>query len=124
MGMSDSEEFATSNKPRPINLTQVAEGMTWTDACESLRACSLSKTGSLCIQPLDESGNGQLNDGASDTIYFVIAGYGVLQCGSKELECTVGDVLFIPRGHPHRFERLDGAIRIWRINLEDADKGP
>jgi mannose-6-phosphate isomerase-like protein (cupin superfamily) len=131
MGMSDGEGFATSNKPSPssephgpINLTQVAEGMSWTDARESLRVCSSSQTDSLCIQPLDES-DGQLNDGVSDAIYIVIAGYGVLQCGSKEIEYTAGDVLFIPRGHPHRFGRMDGALRIWRISLaEDADKGP
>ncbi|MGI4959519.1 MAG: hypothetical protein ACRYGI_18215 [Janthinobacterium lividum] len=33
------------------------------------------------------------------------------------MDCTKDDVLFVPRGHPHYFERLDGNIRLWRISL-------
>jgi hypothetical protein len=39
------------------------------------------------------------------------------------MECTAGDVLFVPRGHEHRFERLDGEIRIWRISLKATAAG-
>ena len=43
----------------------------------------------------------------------IISGYGVLRCRDTAMECTAGDVLFVPRGHEHWFERLDGEIRIW-----------
>jgi mannose-6-phosphate isomerase-like protein (cupin superfamily) len=39
-----------------------------------------------------------------------------LRCEDAEIECTAGDVVFVPKGCPHRFDRLDGAIRIWRIS--------
>ncbi len=42
----------------------------------------------------------------------IISGYGVLRCRDTAMECTAGDVLFVPRGHEHWFERLDGEIRI------------
>jgi hypothetical protein len=33
---------------------------------------------------------------------------------------AVGDVLFVPRGFEHQFERLDGEISVWRISLMPA----
>jgi mannose-6-phosphate isomerase-like protein (cupin superfamily) len=60
--------------------------------------------------------NGQQNDGSREIVYVVIAGFGLLQYDDVGVECTGGDVLFVPRGCPHRFERLDGEIKIWRIS--------
>jgi mannose-6-phosphate isomerase-like protein (cupin superfamily) len=39
-------------------------------------------------------------------IYVIVSGNGVLRCGETALECTMGDLLFVPRGHPHGFEWL------------------
>jgi mannose-6-phosphate isomerase-like protein (cupin superfamily) len=50
-----------------------------------------------------------------------VSGYGLLRCGDMSLECTEGDVPFVPAGRPHWFERLDGEIRMWRISLAPAD---
>jgi mannose-6-phosphate isomerase-like protein (cupin superfamily) len=101
----------------PVNLTEAAAGMSWTEACETLRVCHRSQAACVSIQPLGDGEDGRPNDGAFDMIYVVVSGFGVLRCEQKEMECTAGDVLFIPRGHPHRFERMDGEIRIWRIEL-------
>jgi mannose-6-phosphate isomerase-like protein (cupin superfamily) len=101
----------------PINLTDFAAGMSWRDACASLHVCHKVQTAMVSIQPLDESKNGQSNDGASDTIYVIVTGYGVLRFEQKDIECTAGDVLFVPRGHPHRLERMNGQIQIWKIEL-------
>jgi mannose-6-phosphate isomerase-like protein (cupin superfamily) len=101
----------------PINLTEVADGMSWREACETLRIVSQPQTAGFRIQPLDEGENGRHNDSTVDTIYVVVSGYGVIRYDNSEMECTAGDVLFIPEGNPHRLERLDGAIRIWMIEL-------
>jgi mannose-6-phosphate isomerase-like protein (cupin superfamily) len=108
----------------PINLTEMASRMSWRDACETLRVCHRSETASIRIQPFDGAESGPPDDGSSDVIYVVVSGYGVLHLEGKEMECTAGDLLFIPRGHPHRFERTDGEIRIWRISLaqDSADR--
>jgi hypothetical protein len=61
-------------------------------------------------------GDGYKSDGIADTVYVIESGYGVLRWGETALECTAGDVLFVPGGQAHRFERLDGTIRVWRIS--------
>ena len=61
-------------------------------------------------------GGGHANDGLTDTVYVIASGYGALRWGDTALECTAGDVLFVPNGRPHCFERLHGEIRIWRIS--------
>jgi mannose-6-phosphate isomerase-like protein (cupin superfamily) len=58
-----------------------------------------------------------MNPGASETVYVIVSGYGVLHCNELAMDCTKDDVLYVPSGHPHHFERLDGEIRIWRISL-------
>jgi mannose-6-phosphate isomerase-like protein (cupin superfamily) len=108
----------------PVNLTEIAVGMSWSDARETLRIHRMAQSAGLIIQPLSDSENGQPDASASDTIYLIISGYGTLHCDNNEMDCTTGDVLFIPRGHPHQFERADGEIRIWRIQLiQDAADG-
>jgi mannose-6-phosphate isomerase-like protein (cupin superfamily) len=101
----------------PINLTEIASGMSWRQACETLRVCHRSGSASVAIQPLDRAESGPPDDGSSDVIYIIVSGYGILRLDGREMECTAGDLLFIPRGHPHRFERTDGDIRIWKISL-------
>ncbi|MCK1288612.1 cupin domain-containing protein [Bradyrhizobium sp. 44] len=108
----------------PVNLTEIASGMSWRQACETLRICHRPGTASIRIRPLDGPESGAPDDGSSDTIYVVVSGYGMLRLDSKKMECTAGDLLFIPRGHPHHFDRTDGEIRIWKISLaqDSADE--
>ena len=65
---------------------------------------------------LDRAGDGYASDGLADTVYVIASGYGVLRWGDVVLECTAGDVLFVPAGRAHRFEQVDGAMRVWRIS--------
>jgi mannose-6-phosphate isomerase-like protein (cupin superfamily) len=108
----------------PVNLTEIASSMSWSEACETLRVRHRSETASIRIQPLDGVESAAPDDGSADSIYVVISGYGMLRLDGKEMECTAGDLLFVPRGHPHCFERTDGEIRIWKISLarDCADK--
>jgi mannose-6-phosphate isomerase-like protein (cupin superfamily) len=118
--MASQNAKSTADQDGPVNLTEIAAGMSWRDACKTLSVDYRCHSSGLVIQPLDDSENGIENDGGFSTIYVVISGYSVLHCGEKEIECTDGDVLFVPRGHPHRFERMDGEIKIWRTQLFDA----
>jgi mannose-6-phosphate isomerase-like protein (cupin superfamily) len=105
----------------PVNLTEMADGMSWRDACTNLRLMSKSETPTLSIHPLDDSDSGRRNDSVFDTVYVVVSGYGVLLYGDKEMECTAGDVLLIPKGNPHQLDRMHGSIRIWMIVLVEDD---
>jgi mannose-6-phosphate isomerase-like protein (cupin superfamily) len=103
--------------PVPINLTEAADRMPWSEVEQALRICAPLEGAVLQIQALGHADHGHRNDGHADIVYIVVSGYGVLRCGEAAFECTVGDVLFMPSGSPHHFERLDGEIRLWRIAL-------
>jgi mannose-6-phosphate isomerase-like protein (cupin superfamily) len=101
----------------PVNLTVAAERMSWAEVRQSLRIRASLGSHVLQIHGLAHAEDGHPSSGVSDTVYVIVSGFGMLRWGITVLECTAGDVLFVPQGYPHRFERLDGATRIWRIWL-------
>lgn len=106
---------------RPVNLTAAAESMPWDKACKLIGVTGTNAANALDIRGVDHAEQGCLNDGSHETIYVVISGFGVLHSDGSNMECTAGDVLFVPRGCAHRFERLDGDIKIWRISAAAPD---
>ena len=115
--IGDRQTTGMADRPsRPINLTAASEPMSWEQACKTIGVTGPSEALALDIQGINHAENGRLNDGSRETVYVVISGFGVLRSEDVEMECTAGDVLFVPRGCPHRFERLDGDIRIWSIS--------
>jgi len=119
MDASDNGRQVADKLPRPsmpINLTAAAEPMSWEQACKVIGVTGPSQAIALDVQGVTNAENGRLNDGSRETVYVVISGFGVLCSEGMDLQCTAGDVLFVPRGCPHRFERLDGDIRIWSIS--------
>lgn len=90
--------------------------MSWEEACKVIRVTGPSEAIALDVHGVTHAENGRLNEGSRETVYVVISGFGLLRSDDGEMECTAGDVLFVPRGCPHRFERLDGDIKIWSIS--------
>ena len=101
---------------KPVNLTAAVEPMSWEQARKVIGITGPSEAIALDVRGLTCAENGRLNEGLRETVYVVISGFGVLRSDDVDLECTAGDVLFVPQGCPHRFERLDGDIRIWSIS--------
>jgi hypothetical protein len=120
MGSSgkESQTGGLGSRPlKPLNLTAAAEPMLWAEAC---RMISISgPTAALEVRGLTHAENARQNDGSHEIVYIIVGGFGALQHGDTAIECTSGDVLFVPKGCPHRFERLDGEIKIWRISAAD-----
>jgi mannose-6-phosphate isomerase-like protein (cupin superfamily) len=100
----------------PINLTAVSEGISWSEVLRSVDTSAHRDGSALDIRGLDDSYEVPSGEGLCDTVYVVVSGYGILRYGDSSIEWTVGDVLFVPKGYAHRFEKLDGEIRIWRIS--------
>ena len=103
-------------KQQPINLTEAAGRMPWPEVQQALRVCASLGGCTLAVEGRDRA-DIQQHDGLLDTVYIIVSGFGVLHAGAARIECTDGDVVFVPRGHPHRFERLDNELRLWRITL-------
>jgi mannose-6-phosphate isomerase-like protein (cupin superfamily) len=104
----------------PINLTEAAIRVPWSEIDQALRVQTRAAGFVLDIRGLEHAEDGHTNPSLSETVYVIVQGYGVLRCGDMAMECTKDDVLFVPSGHPHHFERLDGQIKIWRVSLVPA----
>ncbi len=100
----------------PVNLTAIAERLFLAGREPGLRGAGEAGGCALEVRGLEGVGDGHAIDGLHDTVYVIASGYGVLRWGETEIECTAGDVLFVPGGQAHCFERMDGAIKIWRIS--------
>jgi mannose-6-phosphate isomerase-like protein (cupin superfamily) len=110
-------EDMPSRPTKPVNLTATTETMSWDLACKVVSVSGPSEAIALEVRCMSYVENGHSNDNLSETVYVVISGFGILRCADSEVPCTTGDVLFVPKGCPHQFERLDGDIKIWRISL-------
>ncbi len=100
----------------PINLTAATEHLPWSEVGQGLFIQRGIEGCALEVQGVDRVGDGYASNGIADTVYVIASGYGVLRWGEAAFECTAGDVLFVPGGQAHRFEGLDGTIRVWRIS--------
>jgi mannose-6-phosphate isomerase-like protein (cupin superfamily) len=105
----------SSAPQEPINMTATVEKMTRSGLQDAFRARACSDGQALEIRFLQRADDGHPNAGLVDHVYVIISGYGQLSCGETILEFTAGDVLLVPKGHPHRFQRLDGDISIWQM---------
>jgi mannose-6-phosphate isomerase-like protein (cupin superfamily) len=90
--------------------------MSWEEACKLIGVSGPNDAAALEVRGLTHAETRRQNDGSREVVYIVTAGFGVLRCEDVDTECTAGDVLFLPRGCPHRFEGFDGEIKIWRIS--------
>lgn len=104
-------------QPGPINLTEAAGRMPWSEVKRALRVRARYDGAALEIRGLEYAADGHPDERLHDAVYFVVASYGVLRCGETAMEFTAGDVIFVPKDCPHHFERLDGKIRMWRLSL-------
>jgi mannose-6-phosphate isomerase-like protein (cupin superfamily) len=109
-----------TNQPGPVNLTEAASRMPWSEVGEALRISAHLASTILEIRALSYAEDGHPYDGSADSIYVIVSGYGALRQGEARLECTGGDLVYMPSGCPHQFERMDGEIRAWRISLTPA----
>lgn len=110
--------MAIPGRRKPLNLTALTEMKNLRELCTAGEAgCTLEVCG------LEEAGTVQADGLPGDTVYVVASGYGVLHHDGEALECTAGDVIFVPSGQPHRFERLEAGIRVWRISAMRREAG-
>src|SRR5437867_13118456 len=50
-----------------------------------------------------------------DEVYFVISGRGTFVLDGKPQEFGPGEVIFAPKGVPHRLEKFSDDVAIWAI---------
>ena len=50
-----------------------------------------------------------------DELYVVVRGAGQFQCGGRRIAFEPGDLLLVPAGVEHRFERFDDDFLVWAV---------
>ncbi|MBL6458324.1 cupin domain-containing protein [Belnapia sp. T6] len=105
---------------RLVNLTAAAERLPWSEVREALRIRLPVGDAVLEIGAAEGAEADGPGMAAAGTLYLVVSGFGLLRQGEAAQECTAGDLVFVPGGEAHRFERLDGELRLWRISVGPA----
>lgn len=100
--------------------TNESFGITSMEAMDKLKKSgtnhiNLSKHGNLWfdIYKPNEKDNQQPHD--KDEVYMIISGNGTLSCNGNRTPFKQGDILFVPAGMEHKFERYSKDFCSWAI---------
>jgi mannose-6-phosphate isomerase-like protein (cupin superfamily) len=79
------------------------------------RYATVFEYGTLAIEIYAPRGTDTQTPHTRDEVYVVIAGTGWFVKGSERHRFEPGDVLFVPAGVPHRFQRFTDDLVVWAI---------
>ncbi len=82
---------------------------------EGTELVHLSRYGNLSFDIYRPHGTDRQKPHDKDEIYIVISGYGTLNCNNKRTECRQGDILFVPAGMEHWFEKFSKDFCTWAV---------
>lgn len=77
------------------------------------RFVELATRGTLGVELYAPRGHDPQQPHARDEVYVVIAGSGEFVCGAARTAFGPGDLLFVPAGEVHRFERFSDDFATW-----------
>jgi len=84
-------------------------------SAEQLRFVTLLARGSMSLELYAPQGEDAQTPHSQDELYIVIAGHGEFVSGGERQPFQPGDVLFVPAGVEHRFERFSADFQTWVI---------
>ncbi|MDH4068825.1 MAG: cupin domain-containing protein [Ignavibacteria bacterium] len=71
--------------------------------------------GTLSVLLFTPRGTDYQTNHTQDELYFIIGGSGVFESGAETFEFAEGDVLFVPAGRNHRFQRFSDDLVTWAV---------
>lgn len=71
--------------------------------------------GTMLVEYFVPHGPDQQQPHTQDELYFVTKGSAVFYRGDERVNCTMGDVLFVPAGMIHRFEGFTPDFETWVV---------
>jgi mannose-6-phosphate isomerase-like protein (cupin superfamily) len=71
--------------------------------------------GTLTLELYAPLGRDSQTPHAQDEVYVVVSGQGEFRCGKQVTPFGPGDILFVPAGVEHRFERFSNDLVVWVI---------
>src|SRR3954464_9578544 len=77
------------------------------------RWAALFQHGTLEVEIYAPRGNDPQNPHKKDEVYVVAQGSGEFVCGKEQFKFAPGDLLFVPAGEVHRFEKFTDDFYAW-----------
>jgi mannose-6-phosphate isomerase-like protein (cupin superfamily) len=84
-------------------------------AAEGRRWEALFQHGTLEIEIYAPRGADPQQPHKKDEVYVVAQGSGEFVCGSERVKFVAGDLLFVPAGETHHFEKFSDDFTAWVI---------
>jgi mannose-6-phosphate isomerase-like protein (cupin superfamily) len=80
-----------------------------------LRFVTLFERGTLSLELYAPQGRDDQEPHTQDELYVVVSGHGEFVNGAERHPFQAGDVLFVPAGVEHRFEKFSADFQTWVI---------
>jgi mannose-6-phosphate isomerase-like protein (cupin superfamily) len=95
--------------------------VTLLEAIEQLKAAKdktftvLMKHGTMSVEYFAPQKTDVQTPHQQDELYVIVRGHGQLNRNGEMIDCKAGDVLFVPAGMDHRFEKFSDDFASWVI---------
>jgi mannose-6-phosphate isomerase-like protein (cupin superfamily) len=84
-------------------------------AAGQLRFVTMFERGTLSLELYAPQGRDDQEPHTQDELYVVVSGHGEFVNGGERHPFQAGDVIFVPAGVEHRFERFSDDFQTWVI---------
>lgn len=99
----------------PGRVLGLAHASSRLDAEGERRFVECLRHGSMSVELFRPRGVDEQQPHEQDELYVVVAGRAEFTCGGSCRNVGLGDLLFVPAGLPHRFERFSPDFTVWVI---------
>jgi mannose-6-phosphate isomerase-like protein (cupin superfamily) len=93
----------------------LAEAIKNVPQSDGRRWAALFQHGTLEIEIYAPRGNDPQQPHKKDEVYVVAQGSGEFACGRERVQFVAGDLLFVPAGETHQFEKFSDDFVAWVI---------
>ena len=110
-----SDDTATGSSGHERRRVTVAEALELLPGAGGARFAEVLEHGSLVVEIYAPRGTDPQTPHTRDEVYVVVQGTGEFVNGPESQSFGPGDVLFVPAGVEHRFERFTEDLIVWVI---------
>ncbi len=111
----DTARESSGHVPAQRRRVTVAEAMERLPGPGGVRFAEVLEHGSLVVEIYAPRGTDPQTPHTRDEVYVVVRGTGEFVNGPESKSFGPGDVLFVPAGVEHRFERFTEDLIVWVI---------
>jgi mannose-6-phosphate isomerase-like protein (cupin superfamily) len=93
----------------------LAQGLRQLEGKTGIRSVAMFERGSLLTKVYAPRGTDPQTPHTRDEVYVVMQGSGEFVNGDERAKFAAGDLLFVPAGRAHRFEKFTDDLALWVV---------